>query len=206
MDPTDARDRLELPCAWDEQRGRERIGPLVLFASPVPERAAQTGRNAAVEPLDRPNALDGLIRCRRGPGVPGFGQLLPLAKARGAAGLRPQRGPYRAAAFAHRRSRRAFRGSEAAEPGVLVRDGLGGRRGAAAVRPRTPPHRHHAGDAPARPPQRVRPVAGLRIGRPARPPRGRGASTPGARRRRRLARRGHRLPKRGGCNRRTEPG
>ena len=67
MDPTDARDRLELPCAWDEQGGYERVGPPVLFGSPVPERAAQTGRNASAEPLDRPDALDGLTRCRRGP-------------------------------------------------------------------------------------------------------------------------------------------
>lgn len=64
VDPTDDREQLELWCAWDEQRGYERIRPLVLFGSPVPERAAQTGQNATVEPLDRPNALDGLIRCR----------------------------------------------------------------------------------------------------------------------------------------------
>ena len=43
VERTEDWEQLELLCAWDEQREYERIGPLVLFGEPVPERAAETG-------------------------------------------------------------------------------------------------------------------------------------------------------------------
>ncbi len=43
VDATDDWEQLELLCSWDEQREYERIRPLVLFGTPVPERSAQTG-------------------------------------------------------------------------------------------------------------------------------------------------------------------
>jgi hypothetical protein len=43
VDRTHEWEQIELLCAWDEQREYERIRPLVLFGSPVPERSAQTG-------------------------------------------------------------------------------------------------------------------------------------------------------------------
>lgn len=41
--PTDDWKQLELLCVWDEQREYERIRPLVLFGTPVPERSVETG-------------------------------------------------------------------------------------------------------------------------------------------------------------------
>ena len=40
--PTDDWERLELLCAWEEQKEYERIRPLVLFGESVPERAVET--------------------------------------------------------------------------------------------------------------------------------------------------------------------
>jgi len=40
--PTDDWEQLELLCAWDEQKEYERIRPLVLFGTPVPERSVET--------------------------------------------------------------------------------------------------------------------------------------------------------------------
>ncbi len=41
--PTHEWEQIELLRAWDEQVEHERIGPLVLFGEPVPERADETG-------------------------------------------------------------------------------------------------------------------------------------------------------------------
>jgi putative transposase len=42
VQPTDDWEQLELLCAWDEQREYERIRPLVLFGTPIPERSVET--------------------------------------------------------------------------------------------------------------------------------------------------------------------
>ena len=43
VEPTDGWEQLELLCRWPEQLAYEEIRPLVLFGSPVAERAEETG-------------------------------------------------------------------------------------------------------------------------------------------------------------------
>ena len=43
VEPTDRWEQIELLCGWPEQRNYELIRPLVLFGSPAPRRAEETG-------------------------------------------------------------------------------------------------------------------------------------------------------------------